>query len=167
MFTPSPRFICFIEIMKPFTKRLVCSTRRPDDTRASRCSILLPICLTKTKRHEFASNITTTTTTTTTTTIIIKVAREKKERKRETRERGYTRRKSKNSLSTRVRRGSCAAFYLSEVFFRGDAEFTSPAVADTLFRRTRGRRRRKRSHERVADDTLPISRYFSTAQSEP
>ena len=50
MFTPSPRFICFIEIMKPFTKRLVCSTRRPDDTRASRCSILLPICLTKTKR---------------------------------------------------------------------------------------------------------------------
>ena len=56
MFTPSPRFICFIEIMKPFTKRLVCSTRQPDDTRVLYYSILLPICLTKRTRICFKRN---------------------------------------------------------------------------------------------------------------
>ena len=122
-------------------------------------SILLPICLTKRTRICFKSNNNDNNNNN-------NKSRPRKERKRDHRERGDTRRRTKNSLSARTRpsRIVCERFLslLGE-----NAEFTSPAVADTLFRRTRGRRRRKRSHERVADDTLPISRYFSTAQSEP
>ena len=152
--------------MKPFTKRLVCSTRRPDNTRVSRCSILLPICLiclTKTKRTRicFKHNNNNNNNN--------NKSRPRKERKRE-RERPVNEEILEEKRKTLFPHASvadcCAAFYLSEVL--GDAEFTSPAVADTLFRtRRRRRRRRKRSNERVADDTLPISRCFSTAQSEP
>jgi len=101
--------------------------------------------------------------TTTTTIIITKVAREKKERKTTGNEEILE--EERKTLFPHASVADCVPLFIS---FRRNAEFTSPAVADTLFRRTRGRRRRKRSYERVADDTLPINtRYFSAAQSEP
>jgi hypothetical protein len=118
---------------------------------------LFPICLSY--AHEFASNATTTTTT----TIITKVAREKKERKKERPGNEEILEEKRKTLFPHASVADRVPLFIS---FRGNAEFTSPAVADTLFR-TRGRRRRMRSHERVADDTLPITRYFSAAQSEP